>query len=134
MKTADFYIGLGEDAEWLGSLSADGTPAELDAVNLFGPTADGELYTEATFREIVAATLAKAVEADRGYDANDPWPWPYPSSHGTDYVYVFVNGTIHVFEKGFNAVDSIEGAFLTTLHYQNATRRPGRFPIMGATK
>lgn len=129
MTSADFYIGLGRDAEWLGSLEADGTAAEMDEYNLFGPgDPDDDLFTEDTFRRIVWDVLAEARGENRGHmrASGDAWPWEYPdSSSGTDMVYVFNNGSIHVFERNGD-----DGLFQIALHYPNGTRKPAVFPRM----
>jgi hypothetical protein len=134
VKTADFYVGLGDDAEWIGSLGDLGTPSHQDRFGLFGPPVTGDAYTEASFRDIVGSIVGAAIEDGYGWDASYGWPWGHPDSNGTDYAYAYVNGTIHVFEKGFNAQENVHGAFLITLHYPNATRKPGRFPTMGVKK
>lgn len=124
MTNADFYIGLGEDAKWIGSLSVDGSTADMDDAGLFGPPPDDmELYTETTFLNVVLDVLGLADDADRGYLAAnlDPWPWPWKDSVGTDMAYAFAKGCIHVFERGY----------LVALHYPNGARNPSRFPQLG---
>jgi len=136
MTTADFYVGLGDQAEWLGSLSLDGSQASVDDAGLFDPLPSEATYTETTFRTIVAHLLAHAIEADAGYSAKagDVWPWPYPDSGGTDMAYVYVNGSIHIFERGDRQeLDKVEaGQTLITLHYPNGSRKISYFKRMDA--
>jgi hypothetical protein len=126
MASADFYVGLGEDAEWLGSLSVDGSAAEMDDEGLFGEPDQKDPYTEETYRRIVGDVLAAAVADDYGYSkaSGDVWPWAYADSGGTDMVYAFNNGSVHVYERGDG------GQYQVALHYPNGTRKPVKFPAM----
>lgn len=92
MASADFYVFTGEDGEWLGSLSVDGSPAEMDDEELFGPVDPPAKFTEETFRTLVKKVLDRAVADDFGYSAaqGDEWPWPYPDSSGTDWTYALI--------------------------------------------
>lgn len=81
---ADFYIGVGKEAEWLGSIAWDGNPESvapglhLDVVP--------DIASDADWRETVAAFLASRDDAtlpDRG------WPWPWDDSGTTDYTYTW---------------------------------------------
>lgn len=80
---ADFYVGRGSDAEWLGSIAwdgyPDGTPRDLVASE-----------TEETFRAEAARMLS-------AQDATTPamgWPWPWTNSSGTDYSYAWDDGAV----------------------------------------
>ncbi len=77
---ADFYVGRGKDAEWLGSIAWDGNPEGLEAPQLLAAT--GEPH----YREEVARLLAKC---DDGTVPADGWPWPWDDSGTTDYTYAF---------------------------------------------
>lgn len=83
---ADFYIGRGENAEWLGSIAYDGYPD--------GPRATAVLCAtnEASFRDRVTA----AITHDDGTKPEDGWPWPWDTSHTTDYAYAFDDGTVYI--------------------------------------
>lgn len=80
---ADFYIGRGQDAEWLGSVAWDGYEWEdEDSALMQAKTAD-------EFRAAVAT-----IQAERG-DFTAPtegWPWPWDDSNTTDYAYVLHDG------------------------------------------
>lgn len=119
MSNADFYIGLGHEAKYLGSLEFDASPAEMDDMGLFGPATDGD-FTEDTFREIVES----CAEEPNAFHAT--WPWSYPDSSGTDLVFAFVRGSVHVFERGER--DGQTGQFLVALHYPNGARKATAFP------
>ena len=88
---ADFYIGRGEQAEWLGSIGWDGYPDGIDK-ELF------EAATEAEFRE----RLAKfAASRDDWTKPEQGWPWPWNDSQMTDYAYAFDQGKVHAFNSGW---------------------------------
>jgi hypothetical protein len=76
---ADFYIGRGESAEWLGSIAWDGHPDSIDA-----PVR--KATTEKAFRGAL-------VEFFKGRDdvtlPEHGWPWPWDDSTTTDYAYAF---------------------------------------------
>jgi len=76
---ADFYIGRGESAEWLGSIAWDGYPSGID-------NTIKQATTEDEYRHAVSAFLASRDDAtlpERG------WPWPWDDSNTTDYSYAF---------------------------------------------
>lgn len=76
---ADFYVGRGQGAEWIGSIAWDGYPSGIDpqVLNCTG---------EAAYRHAVAAFLAD--RQDKTLPA-DGWPWPWETSSTTDYAYAF---------------------------------------------
>ena len=80
---ADFYVGRGEQAEWLGSIAWDGDPAGIDE-----PVRRACL--EKHYREAVSIFLMRD-------DATLPaagWPWPWDDSRTTDYAYAFDGGRV----------------------------------------
>lgn len=77
---ADFYVGRGDKAEWLGSVAWDGYPDGFDRDGLLNAT------TEQQFREAVAAELANRED---GTTPEMGWPWPWDDSTTTDYAYAF---------------------------------------------
>jgi hypothetical protein len=79
---ADFYLGRGENAEWLGSIAWDGHPDSIDT-EVLSATDEGGYRAE----------LAKFFEPrddvtlpERG------WPWPWDTSATTDYAYALDEG------------------------------------------
>jgi len=80
---ADFYVGRGLEAEWLGSIGWDGYPAGIGPEVLAGST------SEETWRSAVAALL----DADESASTPaDGWPWPWEDSRTTDWSYAWDDG------------------------------------------
>jgi hypothetical protein len=79
---ADFYVGRGKDAEWLGSIAWDGYPSGNPSL-IIGAT------TEKHYRVLVNDLLTtdeSATTPEQG------WPWPWDDSRTTDYAYAWVEG------------------------------------------
>lgn len=135
MSTADFYLGTGPTAVWLGSLLDGGSPAEMDDLDLFGPAVMGQTYSDDSFGRIVWDLLANARLEDPASaahaEAGDPWPHGHVDSSGTDYVYAAVKGAVHVFRK-IEDEHGHPGQFLAAVHYPNGSRRSTEFPTLGA--
>lgn len=88
---ADFYVGVGEHAEWLGSVAFDGYEwAEDKDCALMSAT------TEVAFRHAVA----EIAERDDFSSPHMGWPWPWDDSSLTDYVYAFDSGRVTIFRFG----------------------------------
>jgi hypothetical protein len=85
---ADFYVGRGSEAEWLGSIALDGYPEGVFDHH-FAPTDCG---TVELWREKVAAFLDRD---DRATLPEQGWPWPWDDSRTTDYAYAWDDGTIY---------------------------------------
>lgn len=83
---ADFYVGRGESAEWLGSIACDGYP---DGV----PMDVRRANTEEEYRAAVAAFFS--VDPDFVSLPADGWPWPWEDSRTTDYAYAFDGGQVY---------------------------------------
>lgn len=84
---ADFYLGRGKDAEWLGSTAWDGYPAGFD---------DRPELFEATTDEEFRAAVVSAVAWRGDFTApEEGWPWPWPDSNTTDYAYAFDGGNLY---------------------------------------
>jgi hypothetical protein len=81
---ADFYVGRGSDAEWIGSIAWDGDPMGL-------PQQLTGAKTPAAFREALAAEFDTRDDATR---PEDGWPWPWENSQTTDYAYAFDGGRV----------------------------------------
>lgn len=76
---ADFYVGRGPEAEWLGSIGYDGYPGGI-----------GKEVLESTSEEGFRAAVAKFfAECDHHTEPSQGWPWPWNDSHLTDYSYAF---------------------------------------------
>lgn len=76
---ADFYVGRGEQAEWIGSIAWDGYPDGIDkqTLNCTSPEA---------FRHAVADFFSKRDDVTL---PEQGWPWPWDDSGTTDYAYAF---------------------------------------------
>lgn len=83
---ADFYIGRGKDAEWLGSIAWDGYPSGVDRPGLL------DASDESGFR---GAVLEEIAGREDGTKPEDGWPWPWDTSDTTDYAYAFDDGRVH---------------------------------------
>lgn len=94
---ADFYIGRGEAAEWLGSIAWDGYPSGI-AGHVHG-TASGDTKrspiltatSDSDFRAAVAKELARRED---GTTPDHGWPWPWENSRTTDFAYAFDGGAV----------------------------------------
>lgn len=81
---ADFYVGRGEDAEWLGSIAVDGYPSSV-------PASIRGAASEAAYRRAVAAFLDSRDDASTVHDG---WPWPWSDSRTTDYAYALDDNVV----------------------------------------
>lgn len=115
-ERADFYVGRGEDAEWLGSITWNGHPkalaSESEGVNL--PILGVPEVTVSTFRSLGGTkTLTAPTEeafregvhelADSRDDFIAPeagWPWLWPSSALTDFAYAFDTNAVYASHRG----------------------------------
>lgn len=117
---ADFYVGVGEQAEWLGSIAWDGNPEGIKDTPK-GEEAVRKSYAAPHWRpsdieefirsdaacefgqHILTSTDEDAYRAAvSGYvtareDGTLPergWPWPWDTSATTDYAYFFFEGKV----------------------------------------
>src|SRR3954471_20378009 len=74
---ADFYVGRGKDAEWLGSIAWDGYTI---------PDSIRRAKERGAYRKAVKRFLATRRDASL---PKDGWPWPWDDSGTTDYAYAF---------------------------------------------
>lgn len=93
---ADFYVGRGEQAAWLGSIAWDGYPRGVfsDYPELF----TAPPLTELEFRGWVAGYLE---EREDGTKPEQGWPWPWDDSRTTDYAYAYEDGEIYASGFGY---------------------------------
>jgi hypothetical protein len=88
---ADFYIGRGNDAQWLGSVAFDGYQwAAPDCPLLAATTPDA----------FIGAVSAIATMRPDFTCPDQGWPWPWNDSRMTDYAYVLHDGAVHVYNFG----------------------------------
>jgi len=113
---ADFYVGRGPRAEWLGSVGWDGKPVAIPA-SLRG--ADDE----ETYRTEVAKLLKDredAVTPDQG------WPWQWDDSSGTNYAYALDKGCVKASCYGSSWWDAVK----PEPDHTTLRRKVARFPDM----
>lgn len=79
---ADFYVGRGAEAEWIGSVAYDGHPENFKHLRK---------KTEAAFRKAVAKELGGRDDATLPAEG---WPWPWNDSGTSDYAYAFDAGDV----------------------------------------
>jgi hypothetical protein len=121
---SDFYVGVGEKAEWIGSYAWDGNPGSIHEdipLDVF--------VTEEDYRSQVKNYLAQ-----HGGDATYPengWPWPWEDSGTTDYAYMWLEGTVLISCFGSPLYTfKEEQKFLNELHNDDEEFEPkGAAPI-----
>jgi hypothetical protein len=96
---ADFYVGRGPEAEWLGSIAWDGYPEGIDHYVLEG-------ITEDDYRRAVERFLSDRGDATR---PEDGWPWPWDDSGTTDYAYAFDGDTVYASPFGRDWFRALNG-------------------------
>ena len=87
---ADFYVGRGKKAEWLGSIAWDGYPGGLP-----------EKLLRATNLETFRANVEKFFKERK--DVTRPaqgWPWPWGDSGTTDFSYAFDRKRVFISQFG----------------------------------
>lgn len=119
---ADFYVGTGKSAEWIGSIAWDGHDDTLK-----DDPASARIFharTDSGFREAVAQFLASREDATA---PEQGWPWPWDDSRTTDYAYCFDGEVTRIFNFGSPVVagDTDEAA---------EARPEAEFPDMSARK
>lgn len=100
---ADFYVGVGESCEWLGSIAWDGYPRAI-------PNTILNCTGETDYRLSVASFL---FERDDATFPVDGWPWPWEDSRLTDYAYTFVDGVCKVVTLGYGPMTLAEHELFT---------------------
>lgn len=99
---ADFYVGRGDAAEWIGSIAYDGYPfykPQLPEGWIGGVKEEVLGATDETaYRQAVANCLN--YPKNRGTTPEQGWPWPWATSHMTDYAYAFDDGQVWMSHLG----------------------------------
>lgn len=88
---ADFYVGKGKDAEWIGSIAFDGYRSEIDHEVRAAKS-------EEEFRAAVGLFFSGRDDATR---PDQGWPWPWNDSSTTDCSYWFFDGCCWEDDGGF---------------------------------
>lgn len=87
---ADFYIGKGKNAKWLGSIAYDGFPDDIPC----------EILESKSRKEYSQKVLEFIQSLDHGTLPVDGWPWPWEDSRTTDYTYAFNKGKVYASAYG----------------------------------
>lgn len=95
---ADFYLGKGKKAEWLGSIAWDGYPDGIEPEILSAINAD-------IYREEVTRFLSKMNDSTF---PKDGWPWPWENSRTTDYSYWFFDDKVWASCFGYGLFDPLQ--------------------------
>lgn len=95
---ADFYIGEGETAEWLGSVAYDGYEWQErgKACSLWVAN------TENDFRKAVNDISNERKDFTA---PEEGWPWPWEDSRTTDYAYCFTSDGLKIFRFGHLVIE-----------------------------
>ena len=93
---ADFYIGRGKDAKWLGSIAWDGMPEHIPV----------EILTAKT-KAAFTRRLKVLKERDDWTSPSMGWPWPWDDSHTTDYSYAFDGDKVWASNYGYKWFDPL---------------------------
>jgi hypothetical protein len=80
---ADFYVGRGKKAKWVGSIAWDGYPDGIEDTGIF------KAKTKKQFLGVIKKMQEKQ---DDFTSPKDGWPWPWDDSATTDYAYAFDKG------------------------------------------
>ena len=89
---ADFYVGTGKSAEWIGSVSWDGYEWHENPEHPIMQATDEDSYRAKVAKEF--AGRDDSTTPDKG------WPWPWADSCTTDYSYCFENGKVTAYSWG----------------------------------
>lgn len=81
---ADFYVGRGASAEWIGSIGYDGYPEGIE----------GDLFNVSTEEEFRTSINDFLRSRDDATFTDDGWPWPWDTSAKTDFAYAFDGGMV----------------------------------------
>jgi len=122
---ADFYVGRGKKAEWIGSIAWDGYPSGISLKNDRPTILSAK--TEKTFRKQVSAFFAERKDVSLPADG---WPWPWDDSCTSDYAYAFDGGKVYACPFG-------HGWFVATKEQPEddaGLKGPVEFPDMSAKK
>ena len=83
---ADYYVGTGRKAEWIGSVAWDGDMVE--------PSVE-KARSEKAYRKAVLAWLETRDDASF---PKDGWPWPWDDSGTSDCAFTFSHGKFRKFK------------------------------------
>jgi len=93
---ADFYVGRGKAARWLGSIGYDGYPGGFDLNrpdHIIKPD-EVRIFKVAVQEEFEAMINEMLEQNEYATLPKDGWPWPWETSSTTDYAYAFDEGKV----------------------------------------
>lgn len=94
---ADFYIGEGVEAVWLGSISSDGYPENI-SFDLLAAESETEFINE----------INKHIRPIKNFkNPKQGWPWKWENSNVTDYTYSFINNKVMISVFGSSWIDAL---------------------------
>lgn len=109
---ADFYLGQGKGAGWIGSINCDGYPWDPGV-----PRYLLEAGTETEYRDAVVRFLKQREKDEEGAYVqvtdvrikarDDSWPWPYTDSGDTEFSYTFFAGAVQCSRYGERWVEAV---------------------------
>lgn len=120
---ADFYIGMGPSAEWLGSVHRCG---ELWALSTNILIQSSRVMYEELVTEYIE--LCKGIVAEHVCQ----WPWPWDDSRMTEYTYIFLptRNKVYMSVMGEMLVDPIRLLKGEDLQTANSMLGYPDFPVM----
>lgn len=123
MERADFYVDLGDEADWIGSVYKCGEVWALSTQILL--QVNRIMYEEMVLEYI---RLCEGVEASHICQ----WPWEYPDSKMTMYSYIFFPGfgKVYMSIQGGDLLDPIKILQGESQEDANVLLGPPIFPVM----
>lgn len=94
---ADFYVGKGKKARWVGSVGSYGHPETI-------PKAIWNAKNAREYRQAVRKFLKDPEIREVATLPEEGWPWSWDNSYGTDYSFTFDKG-FHISSWGCNWID-----------------------------
>lgn len=104
MEYADFYLGRGPAARWMGSVKVmDASPeGSLHArVTFTAPDPEREPFGDSHYAQIIDGLLDVCRPVATPADG---WPHKYPDSTETRWTYAWDKGSLYVYEDGVEVV------------------------------
>ena len=88
---ADYYIGRGEKAEWLGATGWDGHPDSTE-----DSQEGARMLNSKTDDQFRAGAKELLASRDDGTTPDQGWPWPWEDSNTTDFSYAIDDGVVYI--------------------------------------
>jgi len=123
MEKADFYVGDGRQADWVGSVNRCGEIWAISTPILL--QVNRTMYEELVIEYI---NFCEGVVANHVCQ----WPWEWPDSSGTDYSYIFspAHEKVYMSIQGGDLMDPIKIVQGESMTEANCFMGPPIFPTM----